>query len=169
MHEKLMETDPDQMPNTDIRLTEEFLEERRPLVGLISQFVLAGALASKESNDNDVREALDAMIKTYRTRQSGLVYETRPVNAIAGEVQQSISGKIGELEQALAKEHGGTRNLRDADVLGVLVFIQRLGFRLNNGRPRGRTFIYYLIMRYALPEMQKAKTGPVAEAPLIVS
>ena len=34
--------------------------------------------------------------------------------------------------------------VRDADVLGVLVFLQRLEMRYNNGRRRGRAFRDFL-------------------------
>ena len=40
--------------------------------------------------------------------------------------------------------------LRDADVLGVLVFLERLELQHNNGRRRGRAFLDFL--RAYLPE-----------------
>jgi len=36
------------------------------------------------------------------------------------------------------------QTLRDADVLGALVFLQRLELQHNNGRRRGRAFVDFL-------------------------
>ena len=38
---------------------------------------------------------------------------------------------------------------RDADILGVLVFLQRIEFDRNNGRPRGRAFLHSLHAFYS--------------------
>lgn len=43
-----------------------------------------------------------------------------------------------------AAEQSGILTIRDADVLGALVFLQRLELRLNNGRKRGRAFLDFL-------------------------
>ena len=34
--------------------------------------------------------------------------------------------------------------VRDLDVLGILVMLQRIEFARNNGRPRGRAFLDFL-------------------------
>ena len=47
--------------------------------------------------------------------------------------------------------------VRDTDVLGVLVMLQRMEFARNNGRARGRAFIDFL--RQEFPEF--APPGPL--------
>ena len=46
---------------------------------------------------------------------------------------------------------------RDADVLVVLAFLQRLEIDRNNGRKRGRTFIDVLVGQLGTPSGQPAK------------
>ena len=47
---------------------------------------------------------------------------------------------------------------RDADILGLLVFLQRLEFARNNGKKRGRAFVDFLSRFY--PDAEEL---PVAE------
>src|SRR2546421_11078915 len=82
-HEKITPTDPQNFPNQDIRVTEEFLHQHEPLLLFLAQTVLDAALSTSRAIDFDVREALDALIRTYRTLQSGVYYETLPTNPIA--------------------------------------------------------------------------------------
>jgi hypothetical protein len=53
---------------------------------------------------------------------------------------------VETLRKELAEK--GATALRDAEVLGVLVFVQRLELHHNNGRPRGRAFIGYLLAHF---------------------
>jgi hypothetical protein len=54
------------------------------------------------------------------------------------------------LRERMAEESGMQR-LRDADVLGTLVFLQRLEMRHNNGRRRGRAFFDFLRSYFPAP------------------
>ena len=93
--------------------------------------------------DQDAREALDALIRTYRTLESGLIYETRPGNPYAAALQDALKISVEKLRKQLARD-SGMHTLRDADILGVLVFLQRLEFQYANGRRRGRAFYDFL-------------------------
>jgi hypothetical protein len=90
--------------------------------------------------DSDVREALDSLVRTYRTRESGLYYETRPSNLIAATILERIQKSVEDFRQALTKR-SGMETLRDADILGVLVFLESVEYQVNNGRKRGRAFL----------------------------
>ena len=92
--------------------------------------------------DSDVREALDSLVRTYRTLQSGLYYETRPTNLVAAAVHQKMQEAIDALRKQLSEK--GATPVRDADILGLLAFLQRVELHQNNGRPRGRAFVDYL-------------------------
>jgi len=48
--------------------------------------VLRAALKIPGVVDLDVRAALDALARTYRTLQNGIYYDSRPENPLAGEV-----------------------------------------------------------------------------------
>lgn len=142
-HEKLPEVNPDDVPNLDIRVTEEFLHRNEHLLVHTGKSLLDAALATPGVVDTDVREAMESMIRTQRTLESGLIYETRPNNQYAGAVQQHVQGDIQEFRRALA-ERTGVHSVRDKDVLGVLVFLQRLEYHHNNGRRRSRAFLDFL-------------------------
>jgi len=141
-HETPAPVDGENFPNKDIRLTEDFVREHEHVMMWLS-LALARAIEKERAVDFDAREALDALIRTYRTRESGLIYETRPQNPYAAAIQDELRKSIEELHKRIADEQG-MQTLRDADVLGSLVFLQRLELSHNNGRRRGRAFFDFL-------------------------
>jgi hypothetical protein len=148
-HDRLPDVDPDRFPNLDIRTDEQFLRDNEPLVIFSAQALLGAALTAK-GIDNDVREALEAMIRTKRTEQSGLIYETKPQNPYAAQIQEKWTQAIEELMRKV-HEQTGTHAIRDSQILGVLVFLQRLEIQHNNGRKRGRAFLSFLAEYFAAP------------------
>src|SRR5215475_1096125 len=69
VHEKPHDVDPAQIPNRDIRVTEEFLESNEALLIFLGQSLAAAAFATDGAVDADARDALDSLIRTYRTMQ----------------------------------------------------------------------------------------------------
>jgi hypothetical protein len=133
---------PNEYPNKDIRLTDEFLSSHEGLLMILSISLAAGCQAKPEVIDNDVREALEALIRTYRTIESGLVYEAKPVNPLAAFIYEKLQHSVADFQKR--SEAAGSRAFRDAEILGVLVFLQRMEIHHNNGRPKGRAFISFL-------------------------
>ncbi len=142
-HEKRAELDPTTIPNADIRVTESFLGENEPLLMVASRALFEAAAQVPGVIDLDVREALEAMIKTYRTAQSGLVYESRPANPLAAAIQQILDQQLNAYREAMT-QRAGMNVIRDASILGVLAFLQRMEMQQNNGRRRGRAFLHML-------------------------
>ena len=142
-HEHSTPANPDQFPNQDIRVREDFLEEHEVLLAATARCVLRAALETPGAADNDVRDALDALIRTYRTLQSGVYYETRPVNALAAQICDGFQAGMEEFRRHEREEAGMVRT-RDVDVLVVLAFLERLELDRHNGRPRGRAFLDFL-------------------------
>jgi hypothetical protein len=142
-HEKAPELKPEDIPNGDIRVTEQFLDEHNDLLIASSGALFAAAAQVPGVIDYDVREALEALIKTYRTRESGLIYESRPPNPLAAGIQQFFEQQVREYREASVRQAGLT-TIRDAEILGVLVFLQRMERQFNNGRRRGRAFLDFL-------------------------
>lgn len=136
-------------------MSEEFIRQHEPLL-LTLALALKKAMETGQAVDFDAREGLEALIRTYRTLQSGLIYETRPQNPYAAAIQQSLRESIQEFRQRTAEEMG-MQTLRDADILGTLVFVQRLELQHNNGRPRGRAFFDFLASY--LPESPVARVA----------
>ena len=141
-HEQTPAIPDDQVPNQDIRLSEKFLRDMEPLVFTLA-VALKRAMEGGSAVDFDAREGLDAEIRTYRTLQTGLIYDTRSANPYAAAIQQKLREAVEEYRRELVQE-SGMHTLRDADVLGVLVFLQRLEMKYNNGRRRGRAFRDFL-------------------------
>jgi hypothetical protein len=142
-HDRIPAVDPDQLPNQDVRITETFLEERKELIFFAAGNLLEAVFETPGAVDYDIREALDALIRTYRTLESGLVYETRPNNPLAAAIQQRFRQAVEEFRRS-RRERLGMETTRDTDILGILVFLQRIEIMQNNGRKRGRAFIDFL-------------------------
>jgi hypothetical protein len=142
-HERVEPIDPHSFPNQDIRVTEEFLREREPLLLFLARALLDGALATPGAVDLDVREALEALVRTHRTLESGVYYETRPNGPVAANICRLLQSGLAELRRK-EKEESGMARTRDAEVLGLLVFLQRLELDNNNGRKRSRAYLDFL-------------------------
>jgi hypothetical protein len=56
----------------------------------------------------------------------------------------------------LRSERGGIGPYRPVEILGILVFLARLGARFDNGRAKGRRFLDYLRLQFpdAMPEAE---------------
>jgi len=150
-HQRPAPIDPHDVPNADIRLNDQFIEQNEPLILWLSHALCRG-MEKERAVDSDAREALEALIRTYRTLESGLIYETRSPNPYAVGLQEAVSNAIAEARERLAKpanesgliEQSGARTLRDQDILGALVFLQRMELEYQNGRRRGRAFLHFL-------------------------
>ena len=147
----------DELPNKDIRLSEEFLREHDALLVFLGAQILEPALTTPGVVDSDVREALECLIRTYRTLQSGLYYETLPTNPLAAGIHQSVQAGIEKLRKELSER--GDPPIRDAAILGMLAFFERVLLHQNNGRKRGRAFIDYL-RAYFPPDRQRPANAP---------
>lgn len=147
-HDKPALIDPKQLPNGDVRVPEKFLHDHEGLLAFLGQAVARAALATPGAVDLDVRDALDALIRTYRTLESGVYYDTVPQGPVAANVYHLVQRAIAEFRRA-EQESYGTSRTRDAEVLSLLVFLQRLELTQSNGRIRGRAFLGALQGFYA--------------------
>ncbi len=139
-HERAPEIEAEQVPNREIRVSEKFLERNANLIGETAKGIAGTALATPGAVDQDARQAIEALIRTYRTLESGVYYETRPENPLAMRIYAGAQEAIGKFREA-ERERLGMAQTRDSDVLGCLVFLQRLELGRNNGRPRSRAFL----------------------------
>ena len=84
-----------EIPNRDIEVPEKLLRENEHLLSFLSATILRTALETAGVVDYDVRDALESLIRTYRTLNSGVYYESRPANPLAlriyAVVQESYS------------------------------------------------------------------------------
>jgi hypothetical protein len=160
-HEKGGVADPQQLPNRDIHVTEEFLASHEPLLVSMSETLIRTALNTEGVVDLDVRDALDALIRTYRTLDTGIQYETRPENRLAAVLYDALQEGVTAFRKRETEETGLSKT-RDNDVLGLLVFFQHFELDRNNGRKRGRAFLD--VMREFYPQVAGEPASP---SPLI--
>ena len=138
---------PEVIPFREVRVPDRFLDEHRPVFNLALRSLVDAISATREAIDYDVREALEALLRTFKTLQSGLVYETRPDNPIAANIYQAMQQSMEQGRGEIANETG--TSVRDAEVLTALLLLQRLEYRFNNGRKRGRAYVGHLLERFA--------------------
>lgn len=138
-------------PNEDIKVSERFLRENETLVTVLGRAVLQAGLSVPGAVDSDVREALEALIRTYRTLESGLYYETRPDNPIAARIAGMVQESVAEYRRQ-QQERTGMAGTRDSAILGVLAFLQRAEVLRQNGRKRGRSYLHFLYDNFPEPE-----------------
>lgn len=162
--ETLAELDPGKVPHADIVLSREYLDERARLGYFLGEALWLASRPEPACVDSDLQEALDSLVQTYRTMQSGLVYETRPANPYAAGIASRVRARIAELEQAL-QAHPEVPKLRDADFLGMLVFFQRTLLQVANGRRYGRSFLDLLRRNHEQPESGEPQTGSSLASP----
>lgn len=154
------EIDPKSMPHPDVELTDKFMEEQQPLAVVTGRLLLVAALETPGTVDFDLRETLASLTQTYRTAESGLIYESRPANMIAAAVAERFQREIGEFRESIA-QLSGSHTVRDKDLLGVLIFWQRMEWQHSNGRRKGRSFIESLFALMPESEPEQDSNPPL--------
>lgn len=126
--------------NPDVRVTEEFIRDHEEFLLFSIYSLVEASLRTPGANDADIMASLEAFIQTHRTLESGLVYETRPENTIALSIHRLFAASVADYQKQ-RREKEDFAELRNAEILAVLVFIHRIGQGNQNGRPRGRMFL----------------------------
>ncbi len=140
-HEKPHELNPDEVPNRDVQVTEEFLREHESLLVFLGSRLLEASLAQAGAVDSDVREALESLIRTSHARKRIVLRNAahqsdrrRPSSADAGCHRGAAQGACREECDAAARR----RNPRHAGVPGAWSYTKI------TDASRGRAFIDYL-------------------------
>lgn len=139
-HENPLPVLESEVSNPDIVVSEEFVRTHEEFLLFCVYALVQAAVRAPGAFDADVLAALESLIQTHRTLESGLVYETRPENMVALAVQRSFSASLADY-QKLRAERESLTSLRNSEVLAILVFLHRIGQQNRNGRPRGRMFL----------------------------
>jgi hypothetical protein len=158
LHEKLPPFDAAALPHAEIELTEAFLERHQELAIVVGRLLLVAAMNVQGAVDPDLRETLDALVRTYKNAANGLIYESRPANLVAAAVQDRFQQELGQFRQMVAERQNGI-TIPDRDLLGVLAFWQRMELQRSNGRRKGRAFIESLFA--LMPPPAETEAGVV--------
>ncbi len=163
-HERLPELDPKTLPNPEIELTDRFMNEHEKLAIVLGRLLFIAAVETQGVVDSDMREALASLVTSFKTASVGLIYEARPENAIAAAVAARFREELDKFREAVAKgAPEGT--LVDKDLLGVLVFWQRMEYQRSNGRRKGRAFVESLYSLLPPPKDETAgESGGIVTA-----
>jgi hypothetical protein len=152
-HEHTAGLTPATIPHRDITISEEFLEEHADLISALSMALTTEA-ARSTAVDSDAHEALESLIRTYRTLQSGVIYESMPTNPLAADLHRALQ-ETGARYQAEERQELGMSQTSDADILRALVFLDVLSVDRNNGRTFGRSFLDALLKFH--PDVESAE------------
>jgi hypothetical protein len=150
-HDRVEPFNPEVLPNSDIHLTRKFLQDNYDLQIYLIRTLVAAALGTPAAVDLDVRDALESLIRTYRTLHSGVYYESVPQNLLAANVYRTVQHGIAQFRLEEPKRLGISKT-RDVDVLALLVYLQRVELDRNNGRRRGRAFLGALKEHYGISQ-----------------
>ncbi len=144
IHEKLVDVDPWTFPHQDVKITEGFLVDHEELLLATASALAEGALEANHAYDSDVKEAIEALIMTYRTLIAGVFYEALPNNSVAASIFRRVRERV--------------EDKRDAEVLGVLVFLQRMALDEDNERVKSRRFMD--VLRIHFPKAESGVNSP---------
>jgi hypothetical protein len=167
LHERVPEVDLTKVPNIEVNLTEKFLQENEGPLFILGAAVFESVMNSENATDYDAREALQALIVSYKALKTGLVYESKPVNPYAAAIYELVQRRVREVRDLKAKGDPTAIELSDGVILGVLIFLQRLEYRNNNGRKRSRAFLEILLKFYS-DQLTTLANSPEPEAPLVI-
>jgi hypothetical protein len=141
-----------------VEVEEQFLYQHEHLLMGLTFALSKSVRADRSLNDTDLIAALTSLTKTWETLvNSGLHYES-PIaspaqQAVAAEVQNMVK-EYREAEQ----KHAGYAQLRDSEVLRVLVFLVRMAHGRTSGRPKSRAFVDFLLAQF--PEKLSGIAAP---------
>ena len=145
------------LANPEVKVTEEFVRSHEELLLFSVYSLVQAALRTEGAVDADVIAALEALIQTHRIAESGLIYETLSENSLAAAIQRSFTSSLDDY-QKVRQEREAALPLRNAEILGILVFLIRIGQQNQNGRPRGRMFID--LLRNMTPDVGVEERAP---------
>lgn len=129
-------------------------------MNLMLALTYRAALDTPGTIDGDVREALEAVIRTLRTMDSGLYYESRPQNPLAASIYGKINEGVEKVRKRMAEQ--GARIL-NSELVAAFVFLQREALFRDNGRRKCRAFLD--ILHRMFPDAKPADSA----SPLLIT
>jgi hypothetical protein len=148
-------------PFIEERLPQDILHTQQQLMSLLAFQIAKFASNEATATDPDVLAAMAALAATYKTLQSGLLYEKIPEIPVQRNLYLALTQFLNEIKQKAA-ESGNSGAIKDINVFHVAVFFYRMGLLRSNGRPRSRRFIEFL--RGQFPQAEE----PTREEPRII-
>jgi len=139
--------DPKDFPYKEIEIDAAFLREHAELVETCGRAVFEGTLAVAGAVDADTREALEGLIRTCKTRESGLYYDSRPASVYAGSIFDHLRQTLENFLREEQQQTGFARS-HDAAIMKTWVLLVRMALDRDNGRPKGRAYLDFLKLHF---------------------
>jgi hypothetical protein len=136
----------EQAPYADLEFPESFVYDRWPVVGGLASVILGFQAQHRELNDRATVVALEALAETFRTLTSGIYYERQP----DAPVSRALYGELARFIEEARKDQAsrGVSQLKDPDVLKLLVVFLRIAKIESDGRPLSGGFIDFLRTKF---------------------
>jgi hypothetical protein len=137
-----------EMPHPDVQIDAEFIQRAELVLMVLAGMFNRALTPVPNATDADAREALEALVASFRAAVAGQPEEVLPQGEVAAGIVARFRESVGEFFKELQNRDGGV--FADTAILGVLVFMARVAFGHNNGRPHCRAYVHYL--RETFPE-----------------
>ncbi|MGH9742332.1 MAG: B-box zinc finger protein, partial [Candidatus Acidiferrum sp.] len=155
---------PEDAPLLDVKVSQDLIYTHQDALSGLAFALAAYSAANRGVTDADVLAALQALAETYRTLESGIIYEKPPDAPVPRELYIALGKTLNE-----AKEHSGQRSsssafagpapIKDSEIFSLLVFLYRMGLLRTNGRPRSRRFLEFLRGQFPVdPELTRQES-----------
>ncbi len=149
---------PADTPLLDEKIPQDIVYAHQQLMGALAFSIAKFCAVQPTAVDTDVLAALQALAQTYKTLNSGIIYEKPPDAPLPRELYATLIAFINEVKKQHA-ERAGSVSLKDSDVFHLLVFLYRMGLLRTNGRPRSRRFIEFLRGQFPQsPELKREES-----------
>ncbi len=154
---------PKDFPHKEIQIDEAFLRDHGELTEMCARELFRGSVSVPGIADTDTRQALEALVQTYKTLDSGIYYASRPESFFARRVMDHVQQAVREFREAETRQAGFPRT-HDRDVLHVWVFLYRMALDRDNGRPKGKAFLDFLRQHFQ-PQPSASQSQPLLIVP----
>jgi hypothetical protein len=149
---------PADTPLLDVKLPQDLLHTHQQLMSAIAFSIAKFCTVQPATHDGDVLDAIHALVETYKTLDSGILYQRPPEALLPRELYAALAAYLDEVKKQLA-EQASSAKLKDKDVFYLLVFLHRMGLLRTNGRPRSRRYIEFLRSQFAqTPELKREES-----------
>jgi hypothetical protein len=149
---------PADTPLLDEKIPQDIVYTQQQLMSALAFSIAKFCALQPSAVDTDVLASLQALAETYKTLNSGIIYEKPPVAPLPRELYGALTAFLAELKKQQA-QRASSASLKDSDVFYLLVFLYRMGLLRTNGRPRSRRFIEFLRGQFPqAPELKREES-----------
>jgi hypothetical protein len=149
---------PADTPLLDEKIPQDIVYTHQQLMAALAFSIVKFCAVQPGAVDSDVLAALLALAQTYKTLNSGIIYEKPPDAPLPRELYSALTAFLAEIKKQQA-EHAASASLKDAEIFYLLVFLYRMGLLRTNGRSRSRRFIEFLRGQFPQsPELKREES-----------